>query len=64
MCMICNDYNADKLTAQEAFSNLDEMVRCGDISEEHGVYIIGLVLKNEMELIEDDLEITLDDLFI
>lgn len=48
MCMICIDYEKQKLTAEEAFRNLDEMVRCGDITEEHGVYIIGLLLKTEI----------------
>ena len=64
MCMICVDYEAKKLTAQEAFSNLDEMVRCGDIEEEHGFQVISMVLFNEMESIEDDLEYGLDELFV
>jgi len=64
MCMICDHYNAEKLTAEEAFSNLDELVRCGDIDQEHAIYIVSMILDNEMTDIVDELDITLDELFV
>ena len=64
MCMVCEHYEAKTLTAEEAFSNLDELVRCGDISQEHGIHVVSMVLLNEMEDIEDDLEINFDDMFV
>jgi len=62
--MICVHYEAEKLTAEEAFSNLDEMVRCGDIDQDHGIQVVSMILFNEMENIEEDLEFNLEDLFV
>lgn len=64
MCMICVDYNKETMTAEEAFRNLDELIRYGDIEEEHGIQVLAMILKNEMEIIDDDLEVNLEDLFV
>ena len=73
MCMICVQYEAEKLTAEEAFRNLDEMIRFGGMDEDHGAEVLGYILKSEMDKIMpstvefdeyEDLDYELDDLFV
>ena len=64
MCMICDHYNAERLTAEEAFKNLDELIRSEVVDEEHAQYVLALVLNKEMEIVEAELEFRLDDLFV
>jgi len=62
--MICDHYFDDKLTAEEAFRNLDEMVRCGDIDEQHGIELVAMVLNNEMDDIFEGLDKAMEDIMV
>ena len=52
MCLICVEYNKNKLTLQEAWKNLHEMTE--QIGEEHVWEVINKLWEEEIRLEKDD----------
>ena len=52
MCLICVEYNKNKLTLQEAWKNLHEMTE--QIGEEHVWEVINKLWEEEIGLEKDD----------
>ena len=54
MCLICVHFEQDKLTNQEAWSNLSEMR--GTLGEKHAEEVENMIIEAEAEYIKLDLE--------
>jgi hypothetical protein len=77
MCLICIHFQAEKLTAQEAMNNLDEMAE--QIGPEHARKVTAMIIESEIRLAEEemgfepiddvdwidiDFDVNFDDLFV
>jgi len=62
--MICDYYNAGKLTPEEAFSNLGEMADSGSITKEHGLEIVTLILGEDIDKMIEELMQAIDEMVL